>query len=114
MTRITLEDLQERAQDLALELFRMIRSEPDDEEFELAVEIRKAAQDIARSLTSGMEPRELLDAASGTSARLECLLLLAKDLAFFPQADLGEYRKRAGEIGSAARKLRMRAKNSGS
>src|SRR5262245_27322426 len=92
---MTREDLYERAADLAAELYRMVHVQPGTDEFELSVEIRKAAQDVMTNLGSGMDPAETLDDASGASARLECLLLLAKDLAFFPSVDLPEFRKRA-------------------
>ena len=107
--KTTREDLHGRAMDLAAEIYRMVHCLPEAEEFELSVEIRKAAQDLVTHLRSGMDPEEALDDASGASARLECLLLLAKDLAFFPKVDLTDFRKRAGEIGKGIRKLMKRS-----
>lgn len=109
----TREDLSKRSHDLALDLYRMVHCGDRAPEFQLSVEIRKAAQDLSRSLMPGMDADQALDAASGAAARLEALLLLAKDLAYFPMADLGDFQKRAGEIGTAVRKVKSGLKGSG-
>lgn len=114
MKKPTRQELFQSAHELALELYRMVHCGEKAPEFELSVEIRKAAQDTARYLMSEVDPVETLDAASGASARLECLLLLARDMAFFPKADLGEFQKRAGEIGAAIRKMISKLRASGS
>ena len=114
MKKLTRQELFQKANELALELYRMVHCGEKSPEFELSVEIRKAAQDTARSLMSEMDPGETLDAASQASARLECLLLLARDLAFFPQADLGDFQKRAGEIGTTVRTMISKLRASGS
>lgn len=114
MKKPTREELFEKAHEMAVELYRMVHCEHEAQEFELSVEIRKAATDVARYLLSDMDPAETLDAASGASARLECLLLLARDLAFFPKADLDDYRKRAMELGKAIRSMHSKLRASSS
>lgn len=114
MKKITREDLHQRALDLTVEIYRSVGCDPKSEAFELSVELRKAAQDTARNLSSELELEGALDAASGSAARLECLLLIAKDLAFFPKADLGDYKERAAELGEAARKMMTKLRASGS
>jgi hypothetical protein len=78
------------------------------------VEIRKAAQDTVRHLSPELESEEGLDAASGSAARLETMLILARDLGSFAGADLEDFRGRAEEIGVGARRLMSRRGNSGS
>ena len=114
MKKFTRQELHQRAHDLTLELFRSVGCGPKDAEFELSVEIRKAAQDTTRHLSPEVELDEALGAASGSAARLECLLLLAHDLAFFPRADLADFQKQAGEIGAAVRTMISKLRASGS
>ena len=97
-------DLHRKAYDHALDLFRAVSCEHEAPDFELSVEIRKAAQDTVRHLSPELESEEGLDAASGSVARLETLLLLARDLASFPGADLDDYRARADGIGAGIRR----------
>jgi len=103
--KISRQELHRRAYDLALELFRLVSCDADTPEFELSVEIRKAAQDTVRNLAPDLDAEGALDAASGSAARLEYTLLLAKYLGLFPHVDLEDFRKRAAQIGAAARKL---------
>ncbi len=106
--KISRQELHRRAYDLALELFRLVSCDAEAVEFDLSVEIRKAAQDTVRHLSPDLDAEDALDVASGSAARLEYTLLLAKDLGLFPHVDLEDFRKRAAEIGAAARKLKSR------
>ena len=104
--KVTRQELHRRAYDLALELFRLISCDAEAPEFELSVEIRKAAQDTVRHLSPDLDAEEALDAASDSAARLEYTLLLAWDLGLFRHVDLEDFRKMAAEIGAAARKMK--------
>lgn len=112
--KVTRDDLSRKAHDLTLELYRMVHCDDRSPEFQLSVEIRKAAQDLSRSLMSELDSDLALDGASGASLRLQALLQLAKDLAFFPNAGLADFQTRAGEIGAAVRKMMSGLKASGS
>jgi len=114
MKKITRQELHQRSLDLTVEIYRAVGCNPKSEAFELSVEIRKAAQDTTRHLSSEVEVDEALDAASGSAARLEYLLLIATDLAFFPKAGLADFKERAADIGEAARKLMTKLRASGS
>lgn len=108
MKKITHQELYRRAYDLTLELFRAISVDADEPEFELSVEIRKAAQETVRHLSPDLGVKDALDAASSSAARLEYALLLAQDLGMFRLADLEDFRKRAAAIGAAARRLKSK------
>jgi hypothetical protein len=114
MKKDRLPDLRERAYDLTLELFRSVFCDAEAPEFELSVQIRKAAQDMVRQLSPDVALEDALDVASGAVARLESLLLLAQDLKLFPGADLVDFQERARDLGKAIRKMISKLRASGS
>ena len=89
-----------KAHESALQIHRMAACSPEDERYELAVELIAGAQSLAMALSSEVDADHVADAASGSLARLECMLILAQDLGLFGKAKLRTLRERVAEIQS--------------
>lgn len=78
----------EKSHALTLAIYRITRSFPPDERFELTRQIRRAAASIPANIAEGCgrnSPREFqhfLTIAAGSASELEYHLLLARDLGF--------------------------------
>lgn len=76
------------AHGLALAIYSATRGWPSDERFGLTIQARRAAVSIAANLAEGAtkrgprEFRRFLDSSLGSLAELDCLLLIARDLAY--------------------------------
>jgi hypothetical protein len=106
MSKPTKDEVYRRAHQLTLDLYESIPVNPDREDFDLAQEIRHAAFSLSMALSPHVHREDAIDAARDARARLECLLILARDLSYFPEADLADFEKRTKEIGNALEKLR--------
>jgi hypothetical protein len=114
MSKPTKDDVYRKAHQLTLDLYQSIRVQPEEEGFDLAQELRHAAFSTSMALCPDLHREDAIDAACGSSARLECLLILAQDLGFFRQAELAGFRERAKEIGKALQKMNSKLRGSGS
>jgi hypothetical protein len=88
MSKPTKEDAYRKADELALEICGTIHGVPGEMECELAAEVRHAICTTKMLLSPDVKRDDVIDAACGSSARLECLLILAQDLGFFREANL--------------------------
>jgi len=89
-----------KAHEAALQIHRMAACSPEDERYELAGELIGSAQSLALALSREVDPDQVADAASGAVERLDCLLLLARDLGLYGKATLRNLRERVDEIRS--------------
>lgn len=105
MAKLTKDSVYQKAHQLTLDIYECIPVHPDREDFDLAQELRHAAFMTSMVLSPYVHRDDAIDAASGSCARLECLLILAQDLSYFRDAGLAEFRKRVKEIGAALSKL---------
>jgi len=105
MSKPTKDEIHRKAHELTLDVYRAIQVDPKHEEFDLAQEIRHAAFSASMVLSPEVRRDDAIDAARGSSARLECLLVIAQDLHYFGNADLADFLKRARDIGKALAKL---------
>ena len=69
-----------KAHEATLQICRMASCGPEDERYELAVELVSASQSLVLALASEVDLDHVVDAASGSLDRLECLLSLAENL----------------------------------
>jgi hypothetical protein len=83
-------------------------------ECELAAEVRHAICTTKMLLSPDVKRDDAIDAACGSSARLECLLIMAQDLRFFREVDLERYLERVRDLEKALRKLNSKLRASGS
>jgi four helix bundle protein len=83
-----------KAHEATLQICRMASCSPEDERYELAAELVGAAQSLVMALASEVDTDHVVDAASGSLARLECLLLLAENLGLFGKAKIRSLRGR--------------------
>ncbi len=89
-----------KAHEAALQIHRMAACSPEDERYEMAVELISSAQSLAMALSSEVDADHVADVASGAIARLDCMLILAQDLNLFGKAKLRNLRERLEEIQS--------------
>jgi len=83
-----------KAHEATLQICRMVSCSPEDERYELAVELVGAAQSLVMALASEVDVDHVVDAASGSLARLDSLLLLAENLGLFGKAKIRSLRGR--------------------
>jgi hypothetical protein len=114
MSKPTKEDAYRKADELALEICGTIHGVPGEMECELAAEVRHAICTTKMLLSPDVKRDDAIDAACGSSARLECLLIMAQDLRFFREVDLERYLERVRDLEKALRKLNSKLRASGS
>ena len=94
----------QRAQAVALRIYRSTESFPIRERYGLAAQIRRASVSVVSNIAEGcgrLGDRELtrfLRIARGSVRELECQLLLSRDLAYLPQALWDELNRDIDEI----------------
>jgi hypothetical protein len=114
MSKPTKEDAYRKADELALEICGTIHGVPGEMECELAAEVRHAICTTKMLLSPDVKRDDAIDAACGSSARLECLLIMAQDLRFFREVDLERYLERVRDLEKALKKLNSKLRASGS
>jgi hypothetical protein len=114
MSKPTKKDAYRKADELALEICGTIHGVPGEMECELAAEVRHAICTTKMLLSPDVKRDDVIDAACGSSARLECLLILAQDLGFFREANLAGYLERVRDLEKALKKLNSKLRASGS
>jgi four helix bundle protein len=91
-------DVWRKAHEVTLQICRMASCSPEDERYELAAQLVGAAQSLVLALASEVDADHVVEAATGSLARLECLLLLAENLGLYGKTRLRTLRERLGEI----------------
>jgi four helix bundle protein len=114
MSKPTKDEIHRKAHELTLDVYRAIQVDPKHEEFDLAQELRHAAFSVSMVLSPEVRRDDAIDAARGSSARLECLLIIAQDLHYFSGADLEGFVARISEINADLHKLQSGLRGSGS
>lgn len=112
MSKPTKEELYAEAHELTVDIYKNITVDLLDEGFDLAQEIRHAAFSASLALSPELQREDPVDDACGSSARLQCLLLIARDLSYFPKADIAGFLDRSEKINARLQKLRSRRKDS--
>jgi four helix bundle protein len=88
MQRFTDLNVWRRAHELALAVYRLTRTFPADERFELTSQLRRAASSIPTNIAEGSKRRtsadyaKFLNIAEGSAGEVEYLLILARDLGY--------------------------------
>jgi len=114
MSKPDKEAVYRQAHQLTTEIFGNVRGVQGEMDFELALELRNAVYATSTVLSPAVERDDAIEVACGSSARLECLLILAQDLGFFREADLAGYLERVRDLEKALKKLNSKLRASGS
>ena len=80
MSKPTKDGIYRKANELTVDIYKSLKVDPMAEEFDLAQELRHAAFSTSMVLSPEVHRDDAVDSAFGSSARLECLLLIAQDL----------------------------------
>jgi four helix bundle protein len=93
-----------KAHELVLEIYRITRSFPADENYGITSQLRRAAVSIPNNIAEGCgrESKEELNRfiiiASGSASEVEYLIMLSADLSYIPQTVSHELLGRVTEI----------------
>jgi four helix bundle protein len=93
-----------KAHELVLEIYRITRSFPADENYGITSQLRRAAVSIPNNIAEGCgrESKEELNRfiiiASGSASEVEYLIMLSADLSYIPQTVSNELLGRVTEI----------------
>lgn len=94
------------AHDLALLIYRLSRTWPNDERYGLTAQARRAAVSIGANLSEGVtrrgsrELRRFLDIARGSHGELQFLLWMARDLGYVEGTDRAELERQVARTGA--------------
>jgi four helix bundle protein len=93
-----------KAHALTLDVYRMCRNLPKDEQYNLISQIRRACVSIEANIAEGCgrgsdaDFARFLQMAMGSAAELECHLLISFDLGLLPKNDYQALDERAREL----------------
>ena len=94
------------AHSFVLEVYQATKSFPKNEEFALAVQIRRAVVSVPTNIVEGYsrkgdkELARFINFALGSLAETRYLLSLSQELGYLPEARLADMEKRGAELGS--------------
>jgi four helix bundle protein len=94
------------AHSFVLEVYQATKSFPKNEEFALAVQIRRAVVSVPTNIVEGYsrkgdkELARFINFALGSLAETRYLLSLSQELGYLPEARLADMEKRVAELGS--------------
>ena len=94
------------AHSFVLEVYQVTKSFPKNEEFALAVQIRRAVVSVPTNIVEGYsrkgdkELARFINFALGSPAETRYLLSLSQELGYLPEARLTDMEKRGAELGS--------------
>ena len=90
----------------AVEMYRLTRNFPKEEQYGLISQMKRAATSIPLNIAegygkveTGKELLRFMSMARGSSAEMEVLLNLSKDLGYLSQIEYGEAIRRQEEVG---------------
>jgi len=114
MQRFTELKVWQRSHALVLELYRITRGFPVDERFALTSQLRRAVTSVPTNIAEGsrrqsnQEYTRFLNIAQGSTAEVEYLLILSRDIGYITPTD---FDRLVAEVGEIARMLHgLRAK----
>jgi four helix bundle protein len=114
MQRFTELKVWQRSHALVLELYRITRGFPADERFALTSQLRRAVTSVPTNIAEGsrrqsnQEYARFLNIAQGSTAEVEYLLILSRDLGYVPSADFDRLVAEVGEIARMLHGLRTK------
>jgi len=114
MQRYTELKVWERSHALVLRIYRLSRAFPTEERFGLTSQVRRAATSVPGNIAEGskcvsnLEFARFLNIAERSLAEADYYLLLARDLQFVGEADVGPLRTEADEIARMLHTLRTK------
>jgi len=117
MQRFTDLKVWQRSHALALEIYRATAAFPAQERFGLTSQLRRAAVSVPANIAEGSKRdsrtdyARFLNIAEGSLAEAECLLLLARDLAYLPTDACEPLTREAEEIARMLHALRAKVAN---
>ena len=94
----------EKAHHLAVQVYKITKIFPTDEQFGLTAQLRRAAASIPTNIAEGCgrdSERELarfMSIAAGSASEVEYQLLLAEDLHYIQDEAYGELNKQVNEV----------------
>ncbi len=83
----------QKAHELTLDVYRVTKAFPKEEQFGLTAQVRRSAESVAANIAEGCgrdgdpEFARFLQIAMGSASETEYHLLVAKDLSFLPTSD---------------------------
>jgi four helix bundle protein len=114
MQRFTELQVWRKSHALALKMYRLSTAFPTDERFGLVSQLRRAAVSVPTNIAEGSKRRtrqeyaRFLNIAEGSTAEVEYLLMLAKDLGYLPLPSVRESIKEISEIARMLHGLRIK------
>lgn len=107
------EDLEiwQEAHKLTLEVYKITRKFPKDEQYGLASQLKRSASSVAANIAEGhsrdttKEFVKFLFNARGSIAETECHLMLARDLKYITENEFQDLRKRYKVLGKRVNAL---------
>lgn len=114
MQRFTDLQVWQKGHALALKLYGLSLSFPQDERFGLTSQLRRAAVSVAANIAEGSKRRtrqeyaRFLNVAEGSIAEVEYLVILARDLKYLPPVSARQSIDEAAEIARMLHSLRSK------
>jgi len=114
MQRFTELKVWQRSHALVLELYRITRGFPADERFALTSQLRRAVTSVPTNIAEGsrrqsnQEYARFLNIAQGSTAEVEYLLILSRDLGYIPPTDFDRLVAEEDEIARMLHGLRAK------
>lgn len=108
-----------RSHSLALDVYRLTLTFPQDEKFGLTFQLRRAALSVPTNIAEGskrvgrVEYARFLNIAEGSVAETQYLLLVSRDLGYMPVETHNATQKSVGEIARMLHGLRLKVQGKG-
>ena len=93
-----------KSEDLAVDIYSLTKSFPDEEKFEMTLQARKSANSIANNIaegsrkSSGKDFNRFLEISDGSSAELNTQLIISNKVGYITQEELIFFENRIEEI----------------
>ena len=103
----------QKSMDLVVEVYRLLRSMPDEERFSLIDQMRRAAISIPSNIAEGFgresraEFKHFLSISSGSRLELQTQLLLCERLGYLTREQTGSALRLSEEIGKMLHALKV-------
>ncbi len=94
----------QKAVDLAVDIYSLTKSFPDEEKFGMTMQARKSANSIAYNIaegsrkSSGKDFNRFLEISDGSSAELNTQLIISNKVGYIPEKELISSENRIEEI----------------
>ena len=109
----------QKSVDLAVDIYAMTRSFPEDEKFGLTSQLRRASVSISSNIAEGngrptsKDYLRFLGTSTGSLNEVRSLVVVSNKLDFFSEGDVAELESRSDEIGKMLASLRASLRGRG-